>query len=135
MGKEHLKKYHWKPDSEKTPEELAQMQDWRQKGADANKAKAKLRRETLDRGKIVDEALLSLVNEDPQMFNKVNKRLLDIAMSTEKDADVLKAMQLFSEINQLKAPKNEVEKEMMKPMTPAEREKKLKEAGVKIVNK
>ena len=128
----NLKPY--KPFSECTEEEIAKRQENLAKARAVKEERAKIRRETLDRGAIVDEALVDLMNEDPEAMKKLNKRLLAIIGSDDaKDGDVTKAISLFADINQLKAPKNASEAEQMKPKTKAEREEALQRAGVRIV--
>ena len=121
-----------------TPEELK-----RQKEIQANATKAaveaktkaaQLKREMLDRNAIVDDALVDLLEDDPDAFKKMNHRLLSIINSDDaKDADVTKAIALFTEINQVKAAKTTEQRDLNKPKTSKERQEILRQSGVRVV--
>lgn len=106
--------------------------------AEAKKRQAQLQREIkraeLDRNAIIDDALVELMEDDPEVMKKLNKRLLGIVASEKaSNRDAYGAAGLFARINGLEAPKNAAEQDVKKPKTSKERREALKKAGVKLI--
>lgn len=125
-------------------------EDWRKQrekqkkatiaAAEAKKRKAELEREIkrqqLDRNAIIDDALVDLMDEDPDVMKKLNKRLLGVVMHDKASPrDIAGAASLFARLNGLEAPKNQAEQDIKKPKSAKERQEALKKAGVKLVRK